>query len=155
MSKQKPPEQTKADPETEALALEAQIASATLALEAQRAKAAEAKAAAAVQAAERQKRIEAEALEQKINMFVAAANQLDHGMTAAALATFKKLAAEIFFAGRLRQAHAAREHLIARMLGQTVYKPPYPSWSAMAQAWLIPKPEPEQTKTEEQTQKVA
>ena len=65
---------------------------------------------------------------------------LDHGMTVEALGSFKRLAAELSIAGRLKQAHHAREHLIKRMLGQTVYRPPYPTWSALAQAWLLPAP---------------
>jgi hypothetical protein len=127
-------EQTK----NEVAALEQQIADTTKELEAKRAQLTEAHAAAMAKAAEVQKQIAADQLETKIAEFVRVAASLDVGMTAAGMASFKKLAGELHFAGRLRQAHAARASLISRMNGETVYKMPHPSWSAMAAAWLIP-----------------
>ena len=70
--------------------------------------------------------------------FVAVAHQLDHVMSAAALSSFKRLASELSFAGRLKPAFHARDHLIKRMLGETVYRPPYPTWASLSQAWLVP-----------------
>jgi hypothetical protein len=146
-TKPKALEQTKLDLETEVAVLEAQIESHGIELEAKRAQLAAARVVAAAKAAERQKQIEAESIERKIGEFVAAAAKLDHyGMSAEALTTFKKLAGELSFAGRLKQAYAARESLISRQLGQTVYRPPFPSWAAMAQAWLVMPTPPETPK---------
>jgi hypothetical protein len=156
-TKPKPLEQTKLDTpsdgvtgdlEVDCSVLEAQIESHGKELEAKRAQLAAARVVAAAKAAERQKQIEAETLERKINEFVNVAAKLDHyGMSAEALTTFKRLASEISFAGRLKQAHAARESLISRQLGQTVYRPPFPSWAAMAQAWLVMPTPPETPET--------
>jgi hypothetical protein len=129
------------DLENDVAALEAQIESATQELEAKRQTLAAIRAAAAAQAAEVQKQIDAELIEQKIDEFIAAAGALDHGMTPEALGAFKRLAGELSLAGRLKQAHAARESLIDRMLGRTVYRMPFPSWSALARAWVIPAQE--------------
>jgi hypothetical protein len=131
-------EQTKSNLESEVAALERQIADTTTELEAKRQKLAEARAAVATRIAEVQKQIAAEQIEQKASEFVAVAAALDHAWTVDAMAAFKRLASELSMAGRLKQASAARESLIKRMLGQTVYRPPFPTWSAMAQAWLIP-----------------
>jgi hypothetical protein len=54
---------------------------------------------------------------------------------------FKRLAGELAMAKRLKQAHHARESLIDRMVGRTVYRMPYQTWSALARAWIVP-PEP-------------
>jgi hypothetical protein len=129
---------TNSDLENDVAALEAQVEFTTKELEAKRAKLAAMRAAAAAKAAEVQKQIEAELIEKKIGEFVAAAAALDHGMTPEALGSFKRLAGELSMAGRLKQAHHARASLIERMLGRTVYRPPYPTWSTLAQAWLIP-----------------
>jgi hypothetical protein len=135
------PEQIKSDLESEIAALDAQIESATRELEAKRQKLAEARVAVAIKITAAQKQIEAELIEKKISEFVAVAAALDHAMTVEAMAAFKRLASELSIAGPLKQAHAARQSLIARMLGQTVYRMPFPTWSAMAQAWLIPAKE--------------
>ena len=131
-------EQTKSNLENEIAALERQIADTATELEAKRQKLAETRAAVATKIAEVQRQIEAELIEKKIGEFVAVARALDNAMTAAGMAAFKRLASELSMAGRLKQASAAREHLIKRMLGQTVYKPPFANFSAMAAAWLIP-----------------
>jgi hypothetical protein len=140
-------EQTKLDLETEVAVLEAQIESTNKELEAKRAQLAAARVVAAAKAAEVAKQIEAEKLERKVVEFVAVAHQLDHGMSAAALASFKRLAGEIHFAGRLKQAYAAREHLIMRMQGTSVYRPPFPTWSELARAWLVMPTPPETPET--------
>ena len=132
-------EQTKSNLENEIAALERQIADTATELEAKRQKLAETRAAVATKIAEVQRQIEAELIEKKIGEFVAVARALDDAMTAAGMAAFKRLASELSMAGRLKQASAAREHLIKRMLGHTVYKPPFANWSAMAAAWLIPE----------------
>jgi hypothetical protein len=132
------PEQTKSDLEREIAALDMQIDTAMRELEAKRQQLAEARVAVAKRIVAAQCQIEADLIEKKIGEFVAVAAALDVAMTVAGLAAFKRLAGEIHFAGRLKQAHAAREHLIKRMLGETVHKPPFPSWSAMVEAWLIP-----------------
>ena len=125
-------EQTK----TEVAALEQQIADTTKELEAKRAQLTEAHVAAA----EVQKQIAADQLETKIAEFIGVAAALDVAMTVAGMAAFRKLASELHMVGRVRQAHAARESLVSRMKGETVRRMPFPTWSAMAQAWLIPTP---------------
>jgi hypothetical protein len=82
--------------------------------------------------------IEAELIEQKASEFLAVARRLDVAQTVADMAAFKKLAAELSMARRVKQAHHARESLIKRMQGLTVYKPPFRSWTEMAQAWIVP-----------------
>jgi hypothetical protein len=131
-------EQIKTNIENEVVALERQIADTATELEAKQAQLAEAHASAVAEAAEVQRQIAAELVERKISEFIAVAAKLDERMTASDLMRFKHLAAELSFNKRLKQAHAAREHLIMRMNGGSVYKPPFPSWSAMASAWLIP-----------------
>jgi hypothetical protein len=118
--------------------LENDVAALEAELETKRAQLAATRAAAAAKAAEVQKQIEAELIEKKIDEFIAAAAALDHGLTPEALDLFKRSAGELAMAGRLKQAHHARESLIKRMLGGTVYRPPYPTWSALAQAWIVP-----------------
>jgi hypothetical protein len=135
------PEQIKSDLESEIAALDAQIESATRELEAKRQALDEARVAVAKKIVEAQRQIEADQIEKKASEFVAVAAALDDAMTAAGMAAFKRLASELSMAGRLKQASAAREHLIKRMLGQTVYKPPFANWTVMAQAWLIPAKE--------------
>ena len=134
----KTPEEIKRDLESEIAALKQQIADTATALEGKRQKLEEARVAVAKKIVAAQRQVEAELIEKKINEFVAVAAALDHAMTVAGMAAFKKLAAELSMAGRVRQATAARESLIKRMLGETVYSMPFPNWSAMARAWLIP-----------------
>jgi hypothetical protein len=129
------------DLENDVAALEAQIESATKELEMKRQTLAAIRAAAAAKAAEVQKQIDAELIEKKIDAFVAAAAALDHGLTPEALDLFKRLAGDLALAKRLKQAHAARESLIDRMLGRTVYRMPFPTWAALARAWIIPAQE--------------
>jgi hypothetical protein len=131
-------EQTKTDLENEVAALERQIADTATELEAKRAALADARAAAAGKIAEVQAQIAAEQIEQKAAAFLAVAASLDKGMTVEALGAFRKLASELAFAGRLKQgSYSTRESLIKRMLGETVYRMPFPTWSEMAQAWIV------------------
>jgi hypothetical protein len=133
----KTPEEIKRDLESEIAALRQQIADTATALEGKRQKLEEARVAVAKKIVAAQRQVEAELIEKKINEFVAVAAALDHAMTVAGMAAFKKLAAELSMAGRVRQAHHARESLISRMKGESVHRMPFPSWSAMATAWLI------------------
>jgi hypothetical protein len=135
-------ERDKRDLETAIAGLEAQLESNTQELELKRQTLAATRAAAAAKLAEHNAKIEAERIEQKIVEFIATARGLDVAMTVHALGTFKTLAAELSFAGRVKQQRAARESLIKRMLGETVYPMPFPTWSAMAQAWLVSAPPP-------------
>ena len=134
------PEQIKSDLESEIAALDAQIASATRELEAKRQQLDEARVAVAKKIVAAQRQIEADQIEKKISEFVAVAAALDVAMPVAGMAAFRKLASELHMVGRVRQAHAARESLVSRMKGETVRRMPFPTWSAMAQGWLIPTP---------------
>ena len=88
--------------------------------------------------AEHNKQIAADQIEQKVGEFFAAARALDAALTVPALGAFRRLACDLSLAGRLRQpSYAARDHLIKRMLGETVYRQPFPTWSEMAQAWIV------------------
>jgi hypothetical protein len=143
MSKTKPsgivtPERIKRDLENEIAALEKQIAETGTELEAKRAKLVEARDAIEAKIAEVRNQIAGEDIERKAAEFLAVAARLDVAQTVADLAAFRRLASELSMAGRVRQAYAARESLIKRMLGETVYSMPFPNWSAMARAWLIP-----------------
>jgi hypothetical protein len=140
MSKQTTNKQSASDLESEVAALDQQIAHTATELEAKRQQLTEARAAAAAKATEMRRQVEAELIEKKVGEFVAVAAALDHAMTVAGMAAFKKLASELHMAGRVRQAHAARESLVSRMKGESVHRMPFPSWSAMAAAWLIPTP---------------
>jgi hypothetical protein len=132
--------QIKVDLEVEIAALKQQIADTTTELETKRQQLDEARVAVAKKIVAAQRQIEADQIEKKIGEFVAVAARLDHAQTVADMASFKKLAAELCMAKRVKQAHHARESLISRMLGQSVHKPPFPNWSALAQPWLIPTP---------------
>jgi hypothetical protein len=134
-------EQTKNNLENEVAALERQIADTATELEAKAAKLAEARAAAESKLAEARNQIAAEEIERKAAEFLAVAARLDAAMTVDGMAAFRRLAAELSMAGRVRQAHHARESLIKRMCGQTVYQLPFANWAAMAAAWLIPAKE--------------
>jgi hypothetical protein len=84
------PEQIKSDLESEIAALDAQIESATRELEAKRHALAEARVAVAKKIVAAQRQIETELIEKKIGEFVAVAAALDHAMTAAGMAAFKR-----------------------------------------------------------------
>ena len=79
----------------------------------------------------------------KVEEFCAVATELDaSGESPARLAKFEQLAGELSASKRLALAYEARSMCIRRMrrVDGVIWKAPFPTWAAMAQAWVRPAP---------------